>query len=60
MSRRQNQLLMLGTKMLVIVSWGEPYRFSVLLFLFNSTLNNANMQRNWFHGFRICKLLGMD
>lgn len=60
MSHRQNQLLMLGTKMLVIVVFGEPYRFSVLLFLFNSTRNNANMQRKWLHGFRISKLLGMD
>ena len=30
--------------------WGRAYRFTSLLF--KSTLNNAKMQRNWFHGFR--------
>ena len=45
-SRRQNQLLMLGTKISVIAIWGgglSPYSV-----LFKSTLNNnAKMKRNW-------------
>ena len=50
MSRRQNQLLMFGTKILRL----SLFRGCLSLHsaLFKSTLNNAKMQRNWFHGFR--------
>ena len=49
-SRRQNQLLMFGTKILRL----SLFRGCLSLHsaLFKSTLNNAKMQRNWFHGFR--------
>ena len=49
-SHRQNQLF---------DAWYEKYRLSLFggalslySVLFKSTLNNANMQRNWLHGFR--------
>ena len=47
---RQNQLLMLGTKIQVIAFFGGPYR-SIYSGLFKSTLNNAQLQRNWLYGF---------
>ena len=49
MSRRQNQLLMLGTKIWVIAfCWGP---IALQCFVQINT-NYAKMQRNWLHGFR--------
>ena len=56
MNRGQNQLFTPGTRIKVIVFEGALSLSSVL---FKSTLNNANMQGNWLHGFR-SKLPGMD
>jgi hypothetical protein len=56
MNRRQNQLLILGTKIEVIVFFGVA--LSLYIVLFKSTLSNAKMQRNWLDSDS--KLLGMD
>ena len=52
MNRRQNQLLILGTKIEVIVFFGVA--LSLYIVLFKSTLSNAKMQRNWLDSALNC------